>query len=181
MPIGILVKNIMTVSPVKIESSASVQAAAKEMVKHRVGSIIIVKKKNPIGIITETDLNKRIVAPGKDPRKLKAMDIMSSPIVFAHPNDDLEAAVEKMERHKIKRLPVVDKGKIVGIITNTDIARASPEMIDILNFRLKMRSELPTIKESSTSGICELCSEYSGDLRFENDQWICGNCRDIGS
>jgi len=181
MPIGILVKTMMTRPPVKIESNASVQAAAKEMVKHRVGSIIIVKKKNPIGIITETDLNKKIVARGKDPRKLKVMDIMSSPIVFTHPNDDLEVAVEKMEGHKIKRLPVVDKGKIVGVITNTDIARASPEMIDILNFRLKMRNELPAIKETSTSGICESCGGYSGDLRFENDQWVCENCRDIES
>jgi len=180
MTIGILVKSIMTKPPVKIESNATVQAAAKEMVKHRVGSIIVVKNKNPIGIITETDLNKKIVAPGKDPKKLKVMDVMSSPIVFTNPNDDLETAVEKMENHKIKRLPVVDKGKIVGIVTNTDIARASPEMIDILNFRLKMRSELPTIKESSTSGICESCGEYSDDLRFENDQWVCETCRGTG-
>ena len=178
MPLGISVKNIMTKPAVKIEYNRTVQAAAKEMVKHRVGSIMVVKNKKPIGIITETDINKKVVAPGKDPKKLKTEEIMSSPIVFSSPHDDITTAVEKMEKHKIKRLPVVDKGKIVGILTNTDIARASPEMIDILNFRLKMRMELPSIKESSTSGLCEVCSEYSEDLIFVNDQWVCENCRE---
>ncbi len=179
MTIGIFVKNIMTKPAVRIEHKKTVQRAAKEMIKHRVGSIIVVKNKNPIGIITETDLNKKIVAPGKDPRKVKVIDIMSSPIVFSDPNDDVEVAVEKMEKHKIKRLPVVRRGKVIGIITNTDIARASPEMIDILNFRLKMRSELPIIKESSTSGLCEVCGGYSNDLKFINDQWVCENCRGV--
>jgi len=178
MVIGISVKNIMTKPVVKIGHNKTVQRAAKEMIKYRVGSIIVIKKKNPIGIITETDLNKKIVATAKDPRKIKVTDVMSSPMVFSNPYDDIEIAVEKMEKHKIKRLPVVHKGKVVGIITNTDIARASPEMIDILNFRLKMRSELPIIKESSTSGLCEVCGEYSNDLRFVNDQWICVNCRE---
>ena len=178
MSLGISVKNIMTKPAVRIEYNRTIQAAAKEMVKHRVGSIIVVKNKKPIGIITETDINKKVVAPGKDPRKLKTEEIMSSPVVFSSPYDDITVAVKKMEKHKIKRLPVVDKGKIVGILTNTDIARASPEMIDILNFRLKMRTEVPSIKESSTSGLCEVCGEYSEDLRFVDDQWICENCRE---
>lgn len=178
MAIGIRVKEVMTKPAIKINYNKTVQQAAKEMAKHRVGSIIIVKGKSPIGIITETDLNKKIVAPAKDPRKLKATDIMSSPIVFSDPDEDVVTAVEKMEKHRVKRLPVISKGKIVGIITNTDIARASPEMLDILNFRLKMRSEPPTIKETSTSGLCEICGEYSNDLLFIDDQWICENCRE---
>lgn len=178
MAVKILVKDIMTKPAIKIDYSKTVQQAAKEMAKHRVGSIIVVKGKNPIGIITETDLNKKIVAPAKDPRKLKTTDIMSSPIVFSDPSEDVVAAVEKMERHRVKRLPVVSKGKIVGIITNTDIARASPEMMDILNYRLKMRTELPAIKETSTSGLCEVCGEYSNDLRFIDDQWACEGCRE---
>jgi len=178
MTIKIRVKEIMTKPAIKTDYKKTVQQAAKEMVKHRVGSIIIVKGKSPIGIITETDLNKKIVAPAKDPRKIKVTDVMSSPIVFSDPNEDVVTAVEKMEKHKVKRLPVVSKGKILGIITNTDIARASPEMMDILNYRLKMKSELPTIKETSTSGLCEICGGYSNDLQFADDQWICENCRE---
>jgi signal-transduction protein with cAMP-binding, CBS, and nucleotidyltransferase domain len=178
MSIDILVKDIMTKPAIQIEYNKTVQQAAKVMAKHRVGSVIIVKKNNPIGIITETDLNKRIVAPAKDPRKIKVTDIMSSPVVFSDPTEDVVSAVEKMETHKVKRLPVISKGKIVGIITNTDIARACPEMLDILNYRLKMRSEPPSIKETSTSGLCEECGGYSNALQFVDDQWICENCRE---
>lgn len=178
MVIETLIKNIMTTPVIKIEHNRTVQDAAKKMAKYRVGSIIVVKKGNPIGIITETDLNKKIVAPAKDPKKLKVEDVMSSPIIFSRPSDDIVTAVEKMEKHKIKRLPVLEKGKIVGVLTNTDIARNSPEMIDILNFRLRMRKELPMIKESSTSGLCEVCGGYSSNLKFENGQWICENCRE---
>lgn len=171
-------KEIMSKPAIKIEYGKSVQEAAKEMVKHRVGSIIVVKHKNPVGIITETDLNKKIVASGKDPKKLKVEDIMSSPLIFCHPGDDVVKTAEIMKKHRIKRIPVIDKGKIVGIVTSSDIAKTSPEMIDIINFRLAMRSYQPTIKESSTSGLCEVCGEYSDDLRFVNGQWVCERCRE---
>ncbi len=178
MVIGIFVKDIMTKPAIKIDHNKTVQQAAKEMAKYRVGSVIIVKKNNPIGIITETDVNKRIVAPAKDPRKIKVTDIMSSPIVFSEPGEDVISAVEKMEKYKVKRLPVISKGNIVGIITNTDIARSCPEMMDILNYRLKMRTEPPVIKETAASGLCEVCGEYSIDLQFVDDQWACENCRE---
>jgi CBS domain-containing protein len=116
----------MTRPVIKIEYNKNVQTASKIMAKHRVGSIIIVKKNKPIGIITETDLNKKVVARALDPKKLKVKDIMSSPLVFILPSEDIIAAVEKMKKHRIKRMPVVEHGEIVGIITDTDIARASP-------------------------------------------------------
>ena len=178
MATGILVKNIMTKSVVQVDHDKTVQEAAKIMVDRRVGSIIVVKDKNPIGIITETDINKKIVAVGKDPKKLKVEEIMSSPIAFSEPNEDITLAVERMKKHRIKRIPVVDNGKIVGIVTDTDIARASPDMLDILNFRLKMRAEEPSLEETSTSGLCESCGEYSDDLRFVDDEWVCENCRE---
>jgi predicted transcriptional regulator len=179
MATGILVKNIMSKPAVQINHDKTVQDAAQVMVKHRVGSIIVVKGNNPIGIITETDINKKVVAPGKDPRKLKVKDIMSAPLVFSKPDEDILVTVEKMKKHKIKRIPVVEGGKIVGIVADTDVARASPDMLDILNFRLKMRSyQQPSVEESVTSGICECCGEYSVDLQFVDDQWVCENCRE---
>lgn len=178
MTIGILVKNIMSKPAIQINHDKTVQDAAQVMVKHRVGSIIVVKDSNPIGIITETDINKKVVAPGKDPRKLKTKDIMSTPLVFSNPDEDILVTVEKMKKHKVKRIPVVERGKIVGIVADTDVARASPDMLDILDFRLKMRSFKPSVEESVTSGICEVCGEHSVDLQFVDDQWVCENCRE---
>ena len=178
MPLGILIKEIMTKPIVKIDYGKTAQQAAKEMVKHRVGSIVVTKKNNPVGIITETDLNKRVVSLAKDPKKLKVEDIMSSPLVFATPNDDVSDVIEKMEKHKIRRLPILRKGKIVGIVTHTDIARTCPTALDLLTTRLKMRQTTPSIEESSTSGICEGCGNYSENLQFVNDQWVCEECRE---
>jgi len=175
--VELLVKDIMTKPVIKIDYNKTVQEAAKVMVEHRVGSIIVVKNKNPVGIITETDLNKKIVAPAKDPKKVRVQNIMSSPMVFSNPNDNILNIVEKMKKHRIKRIPVVENGKVIGMVTNTDIARASPEMLDILNFRLRMRSFYPSIKESLTTGLCEVCGEHSDNLTFEDDQWVCERCR----
>lgn len=178
MALGIRAKEIMTKRIVTIDLEKTVWEAAKRMTKHRIGSIIVLKGKNPIGIITETDLNKRVVALAKNPKKLKVKEIMSSPLVFINPNDDVSEIVKKMEKHKIRRFPVLSEGRIVGIVTHTDIARTCPTKLDILTTRLKMRQFAPTIVESSTSGICEVCGNYSEDLRFINDQWVCEGCRD---
>jgi len=174
---GIKVKNIMTKKIVTGDFSENVQEISKKMVKQRVGSIIIMKNKNPIGIITETDINKRVVALAKDPKKLKASEIMSSPLICVGPEDDIVEVVKKMEKYRIRRFPVVDKGKIIGILTNTDIARISPEMIDVLNLRLKMRTGLPRIETGTTTGICESCENYSEDLMYVNGMWLCEECR----
>ncbi len=177
METGIKVGSIMTKRIISADSSDTVQQIAKKMVDHRVGSIIVTRKNRPIGIITETDINKRVVAPAKNPKKLKAKDIMSSPIIHVNPKDDISGVVYKMKKHKIRRFPVVENGKIVGILTNTDIARISPEMIDVLNLRLKMRTGMPAIRMGTTSGICEICENYSENLVFMDDQWVCENCR----
>jgi len=177
METGIKVKNIMTKRIVTADGSVTVQEIAKKMVKSRVGSIIVTKKNKPVGIITETDINKRVVALAKDPKKLKAKDIMTSPIVYVKPKDDISGVVHKMKKYKIRRFPVVRDGKIVGILTNTDIARISPEMIDVLNLRLKMRTGMPAIEKGTTSGICEECENYSENLIFINSEWVCENCR----
>ena len=177
METGIKVKNIMTKRIVTADCSDTVQKIAKKMAKQRVGSIIVTKKNKPIGIITETDINKRVVALAKNPKKLKAKDIMSSPIIHVSPVDDISSVVYKMKKFKIRRFPVVKEGKIVGILTNTDVARVSPEMIDVLNLRLKMRMQPPTLEKGTTSGMCEICENYSENLMFVNNRWVCENCR----
>lgn len=177
METGIKVENIMTKRIVSSDEGVIVQKIAQKMVKHRVGSIIVTKRNKPVGIITETDINKRVVAPAKNPKKLKAKDIMSSPIIHVNPEDDISEVVYKMKKFKIRRFPVVKNGKIVGILTNTDIARVSPEMIDVLNLRLKMRTGMPAIESGETAGICEICDNYSENLIFSDDKWVCENCR----
>jgi len=103
---------------------------------------------------------------------------MSKPLVVAYAGETILDATRKMKRSNIKRLPVVDQGKLIGIISMTDIAKTSPEMIDLLEFKLKSK-EMPTeIREKFTSGICDSCGNYTDDLRNLDDRWLCESCRE---
>ena len=68
--------------------------------------------------------------------------------------------------------------KIIGIIELSDVARASPEMVDLLEYKIKMRDMTTKIVEPSTSGICDSCGDYFEDLRNVQGKWLCEHCRD---
>ena len=102
------------------------------MNKFEIGCLIAVEKGKAMGIITERDLLKRVVAKAKDATKTKVKEIMTSPLVVVEPNMDLEEAVKMMFQMKIKKLAVVDEKKLVGLVSLTDIARFQPQMIKIL-------------------------------------------------
>jgi CBS domain-containing protein len=102
------------------------------MNKFEIGCVIAVRKGKAMGILTERDLLKRVVAEGIDAAKTKVKDIMTSPLIVAEPSMDLSEAVKLMFKMKIKKLPVVDGKRLVGLISLTDIARFQPQMISIL-------------------------------------------------
>lgn len=174
----IYVKDIM-VKPVKtIDYNKKVKDAAALMKKYGKGSLIVVKNKKPIGIITADDIVYKIVAKNIKPDSVKVKDVMSSPLITTTPDTTCVDAAKKMRRNNIKRLPVVDKGKLVGIISIDDIAVALPEFTQYLEERLESTKEPLEIKEEVTSGICESCGDYSEDLRLVNGEWLCEPCRD---
>ncbi len=105
-----------------IDENADVKTAADLMAKKQIGSLVVLKRGKVVGIITERDFLERVVRSGKaGKKKLKVKDIMSKNIVSITPEALLEDAAALMTRHKIKRLPVVKNGRLVGIITASDI------------------------------------------------------------
>jgi CBS domain-containing protein len=109
--------NVRTVGP-----NATIDEAAKKMKKFRIGSIVVVKGKKPVGIITERDMTYKIVAEGKVGAKVE--EVMSKDLKTVDKDTTLVEAVKLMSAHVIRRLPVTEKGKIVGIITSNDIMKA---------------------------------------------------------
>jgi CBS domain-containing protein len=174
----LLVKDIMSKPVVKIDESKSAKVAGELMKKFRKGSLIVVSKDKPVGIITDSDMVKKIVAKNLKAGQVKLRDIMSKPLVTVKPGDDILVAVKKIKKSNIRRLPVIDRGKIVGMVSVYDIARTSPEMANLLEYRLKMRERPFEIKEEFTSGICDSCGNYNDDLKNINDQWLCESCRE---
>jgi signal-transduction protein with cAMP-binding, CBS, and nucleotidyltransferase domain len=110
-----------------------VSEAASAMCAHNIGSLVVVdSNEKPIGIITERDMIRKVVVTSKNPKSVDVTQIMSSPLVTGKPNMDLEDSAQLMIHKKIKRLPIVDQGKIVGIVTFTDLIRAQPQIVSTL-------------------------------------------------
>ena len=118
------VKDFMTREVIVISPEATVLEAAKLMVEKDVGSLVVKGEKGELGIITERDILRRVVAQEKDPRKVKVKDIMSTPIITCTPETTIDEAAALMATSRIRRLPVIDNDKVVGIITAYDIAKA---------------------------------------------------------
>ena len=117
------VKNYMRKDISTIGDRASVTEAAKAMSKSGRGFLIILKDGQPAGIVTEHDLVNKIIASEKDPNKVLVAEIMSSPLITIDPDEDLLKASELMQKHNIRRLPVVKNGIIYGVLTARDIAK----------------------------------------------------------
>ena len=130
--LSLRVEDVMVKEVITIDEKATVKEAAEVMNKFEIGCLIAVRDGKAMGIITERDLLKRIVAEAKDATKTSVKDVMSSPLVIVEPSMDLEEAVKLMFQMKIKKLPVVDGKRLVGLISLTDIARFQPQVIKIL-------------------------------------------------
>jgi CBS domain-containing protein len=140
--VSLKVEDVLIKEVITIDENSTVKEAAEVMNKFEIGCLIAVRKGKAMGIVTERDLLKRVVAEAKDATKAKVKDIMSSPLVVVEPSMDLEDAVKLMFQMKIKKLPVVDGKRLVGLVTLTDIARFQPQMIKILK-QLAMRQAAP--------------------------------------
>jgi len=114
--------------------------AAELMNKYEIGCLIAVKKGKVSGILTERDLLKRVVAAAKDASKLRVRDVMTRPLVVAEPKMDLGEAVKLMFQMKIKKLPVVEGKRLMGLVSLTDIARFHPQMMGLVKLLAASRT-----------------------------------------
>lgn len=126
------ISDIMTRNVVTIETGKTVQEAVEIMNKKEIGCIVVTKDGSPIGIVTERDVLNKIVVEGRDPEKTKIEEIMSSPLITGSPDMTLEDAAKLLVLRRVKKLPIVEKGKLVGIVTLFDIVRWEPLAINIL-------------------------------------------------
>ena len=123
-----LVKDVMVREVKTIEKGSTVKEAAESMTDLRVGSLIVTdSKQKMVGIVTESDI-LRVIAEGKKTDTL-VDSIMSKKVFYVKPEDDLDDVVEVMVKNKIKKLPVIYQGALVGIVTVTDVAAAEPKIM----------------------------------------------------
>jgi CBS domain-containing protein len=118
-----VVRDIMTKDVVTIADDKTALDAAKLMAEKGISSLIVVKDGNPEGIITERDFIKKICAKELQISQVKIINIMSKIRTIADPDTPIEVAVQRMVNRKIRRLPIMQDGRVIGIITVTDLAR----------------------------------------------------------
>jgi CBS domain-containing protein len=118
-----VIQDIMTKKIVTIKHEKTGLDAAKLMNNYGISSLIVENDQKHIGIITERDIVSKICCKDLQPSKVNVADIMSDIRVYADPSTPIEVAVQRMINHKIRRLPVIEGGKIVGIVTVTDLAK----------------------------------------------------------
>jgi CBS domain-containing protein len=141
------ISDIMIKQVITVNSDYTVKHAASIMNRAGIGCLIVLDNKEIVGILTERDILKRVVAIAKDPEKTFVREVMSTPVFVVESDISLEDAIELMFRHKIKKLPVAEKreGKdeLIGLVTLTDIARMQSGLIKELMQYFKEEEETP--------------------------------------
>jgi CBS domain-containing protein len=118
----------MTENPSSCERSTPVAEAAKVMARENVGSVPVVEDGRLVGVVTDRDLVVRVLAEGRDPQSTTVGEIASSELVTLSPDDGLDQALQLLARHQVRRLPVVEGERLVGIVAQADIARHADEV-----------------------------------------------------
>jgi len=164
---------------VTVNEKEPVTKVAQLMGKHDLGCIIVTGKDGkPSGIITERDLVARVLAKNRPRYKLAAKNVMTAPLITIEPDETLSEAARRMSRLNVRRLGVMYKGELVGIISSKDILAITPELIEIMQQKAKIEGE--TVAEEGypqMAGYCDFCRQWSDTLEEVEGSFICEGCK----
>ena len=176
-----LVKDVMSSPVITIDEEAPVNQVAGLMDKHGLGCIIVTGKEGkPLGIISERDLVRRVLAKNIKPDSLKAKEVMTSPLITIEPGEKISEVARRMSTLNIRRLGVIYKGQLVGVLSSKDVLGVMPELIEIIQEQALLEGEnrAQEAEEESTplAGYCESCGGWSDNLKESNGDFLCEDC-----
>ena len=179
MKTGITVADAMTVKPVVVGPERDLIACAKLMRQKRVGSLIVKDGHRFVGIVTEQDIVRRGVAKGLNLKKTTINEIMSSDVILGSPDMDIFDALGVMRDYEVRHLPVVDEGRLLGLVTMKDILKIEPDLFDILveKFEIAEESRKPVYHLLERDGVCQNCGKYRTSLKLVDGVLMCSKCR----
>src|SRR4030066_1124007 len=163
-----LVRDIMSSPVITIDEDETSNKAALSMDKNNVGAVIITNKAGKsIGIITERDLVIRVIAKNLKPDTVKAKEIMTTPLVTIEPEATISDAARRMTRLDIRRLGVIYKGNLLGIISSKTILGVMPELIETMVEKSRIEGEAIAEEDEEVpmAGYCDHCEGYSESLK----------------
>ncbi|MBI3036073.1 CBS domain-containing protein [Candidatus Woesearchaeota archaeon] len=178
MKTGYKVYDCMTTKPISVSSQASLEECAKVMAKNHVGALVIKDNHESKGLITEQDIVRKALSKGINPLTKKVKDFMETKLIKISPSDDIYDALIKMRDSNIRHLPVVDKGKMVGLLTLKDVLKIEPSLFELLveKFELREETRKPIDRIISREAICQGCGAYVEDVKKVKGSLLCERC-----
>ncbi|XRO76467.1 CBS domain-containing protein [Methanocaldococcus sp. 10A] len=180
---NIPVSEVMNFPVITATKDMTIYDVANIMSEKNIGAVVIVEGNKPVGILTERDIVKRVVSKNLKPKDVLVEEVMSKKIITIPQNVSITEAAKIMATHGIKRLPVVKDGELVGIITQSDIVKVSPDLLEIAAEYASIKPEEKDVipldtdefSEEYINGICENCG-YQGRVRLYHGRYLCDEC-----
>jgi CBS domain-containing protein len=177
----LLVKDVMSSPVITIQEDAPANRVAELMDKHGFGCIIVTGQgAKPVGIITERDLVGRVLAKNVKPDSVNAKEVMTSPLITIEPGETISEAARRMSRLNIRRLGVIYKGQLIGLLSSKDILAVMPELLETIQERALIegenRAEEATEETPPPAGYCDRCGAWSDNLEEVNGEFLCEDC-----
>ena len=178
MKSGIQVADAMTINPISIEPDINLAECARIMARNHIGAVVVKDNGVSLGILTEQDIVRKAVAKGINANDAIAKEIMAKRLITIKPSADIYDALIKMRDNNIRHLPVVENGRMLGLLTIKDILKIEPQLFDIIveKFELREESRKPINRIIPTEGICQLCGEYSEKVEQVDGSSLCQSC-----
>ena len=176
MTTRVLVRDIMNSPVISASPQDTIKDIATKMKEERIGSIVIMENEKAVGIITDWDIVSNAVINDVKPTMVKASDIMQK-LHTIEGEEGITKAARILRQHSIKRLGVVYKNRLVGIISASDVIAVTPDLVDVISEKAAvMRGEIGR-SAGNISGYCDECGEWSVLLHFGEGTFSCEECR----
>lgn len=176
MTTRVLVRDIMNSPVISASTEASIKDIAIKMKEEKVGSIVIMDKEKTLGIVTDWDIVSNAVVKDIKPSMLKASDIMQQ-LHTIEGEEGVTEAARILRKHNIKRLGVVYKNRLVGIISASDVIAVTPDLVDVISEKSALIRGETGRSMGNVSGYCDECGEWSDLLQYEEGTFTCEECR----
>jgi CBS domain-containing protein len=183
-PEVVVVRDIMSRPVITAKETDTAADVAKLMAKHSIGCVLVSGRKGEtVGIVTERDIVQRIAAKNLLPSKVTVGESMSKPVITIRSNASVTDAARLMNQKKVRRLAVIEDGKLAGILTMKDILEVTPAIIDLASEKTRVggRGASERSGRSGLSGYCDECETWSDTLIQKDGIFLCQDCsRDLG-
>ena len=178
MKTGYKVYDCMTTKPISVTPDTSLEECASVMAKNHVGALVVKDNHESKGLITEQDIVRKVIAKGINPLAKNVRDFMEKRLITISPNDDIYDALIKMRDSNIRHLPVVGKGKMVGLLTLKDILKIEPSLFELVveKFELREETRKPIDRIIQREAICQGCGAYAEDIKKVKGSLLCERC-----